>query len=149
MVVSEIAFWIGIVTLYVGFSGVLGLLIHRAWPTEHSSHGRLLAILFAIFVFLPSSLFIAGVLELGWIIRTALFAFGIWVVYLGAHQPGWMPASIWEGPFGRHYLGATMACASLWSISHALLSNASATLPLGIAALFASAAAIRSALRIS
>ena len=149
MVVSEIAFWIGIVTLYVGFSGVLGLLIHRAWPAERSPHAGILAILFATFVFLPSTLFIAGALELGWLSRTALIALGIWVVYLGTHQPGWMPANIWAGPFGRHYFGATMACASLWSISHALISHGSGTLPLGIAALLASAAAIRSALRIS
>ena len=149
MVVSEIAFWIGIVTLYLGFSGVLGLLIHLTWQTERSPHARILAILFATFVFLPSTLFIAGALEPGWLARTALFTFGIWVVYLGARQPGWMPANIWAGPFGRHYFGATMACASFWSISHALLSNASASLLLGIAALFASAAAIRSALRIS
>ncbi len=147
MVVSEIAFWIGIVALYVGFSGVLGLLVHRAWPDERSAHARILAALFATFVFFPSILFIAGALELEWALRIVLIAFGIWVVYLGAHQPGWLPANIWEGPFGRHYFGATMACASLWSISHALFSNASATLLLGIAALFASAAAIRSALR--
>ncbi len=147
MVVSEITYWIGIVTLYVGFSGVLGLLIHRAWPAERSPHARVLAILFATFVFLPSTLFIAGALELGWLARTVLIALSTWVVYLGAHQPGWMPANIWAGPFGRHYFGATMACASLWSISHALISNASASLPLGIAAFFASAAAIRSALR--
>jgi len=149
MVVSEIAFWLGIVTLYVGFSGVLGLLLHRSWPAERSPHARILAIFFAVFVYLPSTLFITSVLEFGLITRIALIALGFWVVYLGVHQPGWMPANIWEGSFGRHYFGATMACASLWSISSALISNGSATLPLGIAAIFASAAAIRSALRIS
>ena len=149
MLISDITLRIGILTLFMVFSGILGFAVHHTRLQRRPRHELALAILFALLVYLPATIFISSTILLSPMMRAVYLLIGIGVVYLTSVQPDWLPARIWKGSFSWHFLGISMALASIWSISSAVLFNLLASLLLGIAALLAFVLAIHSAYRVS
>ncbi len=113
----------GIAAIYLGFAGVMGVLLHRI-RGSHQNTPRGLAALHGILVMLPATVVILA-FE-GWPswISLGLFAAGVTTVMLGAIQPSWTPAKLWSLAFGQRYFAAAMLLAALWGISLAWLTPA-------------------------
>lgn len=136
----------GIAAIYLGFAGVMGVLLHEI-RGSHSETPRGLAALHGFLIMLPATVVILGFN--GWPawLSLSLFAAGLAAVVLGATQPAWTPTKLWSLAFGQRYFGAAMLLAALWGISLAWLTPALVPAAVGAAALAAAFTSITKAPR--
>lgn len=115
MFLLQLSLWLGVATLYLGFAGVMGVLVHWA-RKDDSTTARRLAWLHGGLILLPASLFVLRVRAWPQPISWALLAAGAFVLWAAAAQPRWTPASLWRPSFGHRYFASAMAFAALWGL---------------------------------
>lgn len=130
----------GVAATYLGFAGVLGVLLRRAqsWWLP-AAHGGLIV--------LPATVLVLRFEPWPFWFSLLLFAAGALTVALGAIQPDWTPDNLWSLAFGQRYFAATMLVAALWGLSLAMTSPAVMPAALGAAALGAALASLSKAPR--
>jgi hypothetical protein len=135
------AYTLGAASLYLGFSGVLGVLIRRAGK-RRSVSSCLLSAGYACLLFIPATVFVIE--RSGWPLafRLGLLLLAAALITLGILQPVWTPRNVWRPAFGRRYFAAAMALAALWGISLGISAGAPFATAVGMSALVAGAAAL-------
>ncbi len=107
--------WLGIAALYLGFAGVMGVLLRSA----HRQGNRTswwLAGLHGGLVLAPASLFILRPEIWPPVLALSVFAVGLGIIWLGAAQPDWTPPRFWQATFGQRYFGSAMLVTAAWSL---------------------------------
>lgn len=115
MFLLQLSLWLGVATLYLGFAGVMGVLLHMAHQAE-SETARRLAWLHGGLILLPASLFILRLRVWPAAISWSVLAAGGLVLWAATAQPRWTPASLWRRSFGHRYFASAMAFAALWGL---------------------------------
>lgn len=143
MDLTTISLFAGIAAIYLGFAGVMGVLLHRA---RHAARSQpwWLATLHGALILLPATVLILRFEAWPVWASLALFIGGVAAVALGAIQPPWMPQALWGLAFGQRYFALAMLLAALWGLSFSLASPALVPAAVGAAALAAALASIRS-----
>lgn len=131
----------GIAALYLGFAGVMGVLLHRARRIAHARPWWLVT-LHGVLILLPATILVLGFEAWPSWASLALFVGGIATIALGAIQPAWIPESLWGLAFGQRYFALAMLLAALWGLSFSLSSPALVPAAVGAAALAAALASI-------
>jgi hypothetical protein len=147
MLVIRVSLWAGMAALYLGFAGVMGILIRRARLPSASPFDRSLAAVHAALLFGPASALVVSVPEWPMGLRALILAGGLLTTLLAAAQPRWTPKTLWRRPFGQRYFAAVMALAALWEIGLAISSRTLAPTVMGTAAGVAGTASFLSTLR--
>jgi hypothetical protein len=111
----QVSLLLGVATLYLGFAGVMGVLLHLARQAG-SVTARRLAWLHGGLILAPASLFILRLQAWPTAMSWALLAAGGVVLWAAATQPRWTPASLWRPSFGHKYFASAMAFAALWGL---------------------------------
>jgi hypothetical protein len=132
---------LGAASLYLGFSGVLGVLLRRA-GFRRSPPSTLLGLGYLLLLFLPATVFVIA--RSGWPIglRLALLMLAALAIALGLIQPVWTPRKVWRPAFGRRYFATAMALSAMWGFSLGLYTHALFPILIGASALVAGAAAL-------
>lgn len=138
---SPTAYVLGAATLYLGFSGVLGILVRYA-SLHRSRLAWLLGIGYLCLLFLPATAFVVQRSGWPWVTRLCVLAFAVVVIALSVIQPGWAPRELWHPVFGRRYFAAAMALSAIWGLSLGLSTGALFPGLVGVSALAAAAAAL-------
>lgn len=107
--------WLGIAALYLGFAGVMGVLLRSARQRNEAS-ARWLAAVHGILVLIPASLFILRPEIWPTPMALTVLGGGAATLSLGAFQPDWTPRQLWRPTFGQRYFGVAMALTALWSL---------------------------------
>jgi len=138
---SPTAYVLGAASLYLGFSGVLGLLL-RTISHRRSRQALLLGAGYIFLLFLPATVFV--LFRSGWppILRLTLLMISAAVILLALIQPVWAPPQVWRPTFGRRYFAAAMALSALWGISLGLSSGTLFPVLVGLSSIAAGAAAL-------
>jgi hypothetical protein len=136
----QLTLWLGISALYLGFSGVMGVLLRRIWPIHRQTRYRDLAIVHGLLLFFPTSILILSYPEWSSLGRLALTGTGLTIAALSALQPAWIPKSVWQRAFGHRYFAATMALSALWGFTLSLTTQALVPILVAAAASLAGAA---------
>lgn len=145
MLLLRLTLWTGISVLYLGFAGVMGVLIRRNRRRNAGHVERLLATAHALLLFLPASAFVSGLPDWPVVIRFSALLAGVAVAWMGTVQPEWAPQTLWGRPFGHRYFAAAMALAAIWGIGLAVSAPALAPTLVGTSAIAAGAIALHTA----
>jgi hypothetical protein len=108
--------WLGVSVQYLGFAGVMGILLRRAWLASKSPWKIELAAAYGLFLFLPASILVIGLPEWSLWNQVSTLVTGLCVVWLGTTQPSWIPKTIWGRTFGQRFFAGSMALAALWGV---------------------------------
>ena len=141
-IVLRICLWLGILSLYFGFAGVLGVLARRAARAGATRADGALVAAHAGLLFIPASVLVLSLAEWPLFLRTALFLAALALVGLAAAQPAWLPSRFWQRPFGHRYFAGAMGLAALWGVGLAFTAQALVPVIVGAAATFAGAASL-------
>lgn len=144
----SVLLWLGVTALYIGFAGVLGVLLKRA-VSNSTTNDILLSLLHGICLFIPASIFVLWMPESSPWIQTPVFLSGLTSVFLGFKQPNTIPDRLWRRPFVLRYFGTAMIFATLWGLSLLLADDILLIAPLMLATSFASTISFLSAPRIN
>ena len=137
MQMQQILLLLGVGTLYIGYAGVLGVLIRRATASPFRPLDGILAFFHGLLLFLPASVLVIRLGELSFVVRWILLIGGLMIVVMAAKQPQWTPQTLWRRSFGRRYFAASMALAAFWSLCMAAAKTNLAPALLGVAAVIA------------
>lgn len=140
--------WLAVSVLYLGFAGVMGILVRRLLQGYRSLWDFELTAGYALLLFFPASIVVINLP--GWSIglQTTLLAIGFSVIVLGIMQPRWFPSIIWMGFFGRQYFAIAMLIVALWGVILGLVSHSLLPTVFAATACLAGIASSRSAFRI-
>jgi hypothetical protein len=135
------AYTLGAASLYLGFSGVLGLVLRRA-RRKPSRQALLLGTGYVCLLFLPATDFVLQ--RSGWSlgVRLGVLLLASAVLALSLLQPVWPPRQVWRPAFGRRYFAAAMALSAIWGFSLGLSSGSLFPILLGASALAAGASSL-------
>jgi hypothetical protein len=114
MFLLQLALWLGVATLYLGFAGVMGVLLHLA--QGGSSLARRLAWVHGSLVLLPASVLVLRLRAWPLSVALAVVAAGVLVLWLAAVQPKWTPPTLWRASFGHRYFASAMAISAVWGL---------------------------------
>ena len=134
MHLQQILLFLGAGALYVGYSGVMGVLIRRATHPERRALDIAAVNVHGFFLFLPASIVLLGLVELSLLARIMLIFSGVGVAAMGLIQPHWTPDKLWKRRFGYRYFATAMAFAAIWGIGLAVSSNSLPAAIIGAAA---------------
>lgn len=115
MLLLQTTLWLGVAAIYLGFAGVMGVLL-RALHRQPATGLRWLAWLHGGLVLTPATFFILRLEVWPFTVGLAVLAAGIAALYLGATQPSWAPDALWVGRFAHRYFAAAMALAATWAL---------------------------------
>jgi hypothetical protein len=139
--------WLGIASLYIGFSAVLGLLIrHSRQGRRRLQHGAL-AVANFVLLYLPATAFVLRFPGSPLLPRLALILGGLCVAWLGFTQPRWLPQKLLCPSFGLRYFAGAMALATLWAVGVAISAPAISPSLVATTACLASVASLSTATR--
>jgi hypothetical protein len=138
--VLQVSLWSGIVTLYLGIAGAVGVFSRQAITHRTRSWDRVLAASYSFALFLPSTAFVLAIAEWPVWARILLFALGLFAAWAAYARPSWAPPLFWRRAFAHRYLAGVMALAALWGISQALSGSAAAPMLIAVSAIAAGAA---------
>lgn len=113
---QSILLMLGVGTLYIGYAGVMGILIRRASRTQRRTLDLALAMTYGMLLFLPASIMLLGLVELSLLVRLTLLALGLGVTAIGLLQPPWISKGIWQRSFGFRYFAISMVLAAFWCL---------------------------------
>ena len=145
--VLQTTLWAGIVTLYLGIAGAVGLFARQAFAEERGARDRLLATVYSVALFLPATALITLRAEWSDVLRVGLLVLAMAVIWAAYTQPHWIPKFVWQRTFTHHYLAGVMALAALWGINQAVAGSSAAPLLISISAVAAAAASSGATLR--
>lgn len=138
--VLQLSLWSGIITLYLGIAGAVGVFTRQAFRRGVSSTERLLAAGYTFALFLPSTAFVFALSDWPTWVRGLLFGLGLGVVWVAYARPSWAPQALWKSGFGQRYLAGVMALTALWGISQAAAGSPAAPVLIAVSAVAAGAA---------
>jgi hypothetical protein len=107
--------WIGVGILYLGFCGVLGVLLRQAGDSGLKEHW-LLAVLHGFLIVVPASILVLGLESTPAFVRGGVLLSGALALWLSAKQPTWIPIHPWQVRFGQRYFSIAMAISSAWAL---------------------------------
>jgi hypothetical protein len=131
---QQILLFLGVGALYIGYSGVMGVLVRRATHPDRRALDVLVVTGHAILLFLPASIVVFGLTDLSLLARFLLVSIGICVAVMGLIQPHWTPEKLWKRAFGYRYFAIAMALAAIWGLGLAFSSSSVPPAILGAAA---------------
>lgn len=138
--ILQLSLWSGIITLYLGIAGAVGVFTRQAFRHGVSSTERLLAAGYTFALFLPSTAFIFALSDWPVLARGLLFVLGLAAVWVAYVRPSWAPQALWKSAFGQRYLAGVMALTALWGISQAAAGSPAAPVLIAVSAVAAGAA---------
>ncbi len=140
----QLSLWLGVSALYLGFAGVMGVLLRRTWHGSILRWQKELTAGYGLLLFVPASILMAGFP--GWtpLGRLLTLALGLNVVGLAVFQPKWLPANVWRRAFGRRYFAGVMALAAFWGVNLSMATEALVPTLVAAAAGFAGVASLHS-----
>jgi hypothetical protein len=145
MQIQQILLLLGVGALYLGYAGVMGVLIRRATSSPSRPLDGLLAFAHGLLLFLPASILVLGLVELSLMLRWILLAGGLVVVAISARQPQWTPQKMWRRSFGQRYFAIAMALAAFWALCMAAAKASLVPALLGVVAAVACGLSLRPA----
>jgi len=134
MQLQPILLLLGVGALYIGYAGVMGILIRRASHAQRRTLYIVLAMTHGMLLFLPASIVVLGLVELSLMVRLSLLALGLVVTAIGMLQPHWIPKGFWQRSFGLRYFAISMALAAFWCLGLGFTKQSLAPTILGTAA---------------
>jgi hypothetical protein len=135
----QITLALGIISIYIGFSVALGLMLHDHSSVSSASH--YLPILgFILLVFIPATAMVLSYTVWSSFARLFVTCAGWLAGFLSAAQPDWIPTLVWQRHFQRGYLALAMGLSS-WAIF-----SSGAAMLIGLAALTAGSSSARALL---
>lgn len=146
--VVQLSLWSGIITLYLGIAGAVGVTSRRAFRQGIPSSKRLLAVGYTFALFLPSTAFVWAIGDWPTWARALLFGIGLLAVMAAYAQPRWAPSVLWRSAFAHRYLAGVMALTALWGISQAVAGSPAAPMLIAVSAVAAGAASSGTSLSI-
>ncbi|MFV1859373.1 MAG: hypothetical protein ACC647_08485 [Anaerolineales bacterium] len=147
--ILQLTLWSGIVTLYLGIAGAVGIFSRQAIAETPGARDRLLAASYSIALFLPATALVLAMVEWPLALRFSILALAVAAVWAAYTRPSWIPEFVWRRTFTHRYLAGAMALAALWGISQALAGSSAAPLLISISAIAAAAASSGTALKAS
>ena len=145
--ILQLSLWSGIVALYFGIAGAVGVFTRQAFSIKHDSRDSLLAAFYSVALFLLATALVLSISEWPAAMRVVLLALGIATIWAAYTRPAWIPEFVWHRTFAHRYLAGVMAIAALWGISQAMAGSSAASLLISISAIAAAAASSRTALK--
>ncbi len=145
--ILQLSLWSGIVALYFGIAGAVGLFTRQAISRKGDSRDGLLAASYSIALFILATALILSISEWPAAMRIMMVAVGITAVWAAYTRPNWIPEFVWHRTFAHRYLAGAMALAAVWGISQAMAGSTAAPLLISISAIAAAAAASGTALK--
>ena len=145
--ILHLSLWSGIVALYFGIAGGVGVFTRQAISRKGNSRYGLLAASYSTAVFILATALILSISEWPDAMRIMLVAVGIAAVWAAYTRPNWIPEFVWHRTFAHRYLAGAMALAALWGISQAMAGSSAAPLLISISAIAAAAASSGTALK--
>ena len=121
--ILTISLWSGLLVLYIGFSGVMGMLIRRTTTPPHWGDDRERAALFGLLIFLPSTIFVANYTEWPLWLRLASLMIGSAIMLAAWRQPAWLSINLWGRAFGQRYFAFAMGLTVIWGATLAIVSQ--------------------------
>lgn len=141
IIILQLALWLGIIALYMGFSAVLGILWR--WSRHKQESGVvLLAWAHLILLVIPSLILVLSLPDWPIWFRIGIAILGIAVGSMGLKQPNWTPVWLWNRTFGHLYFALSMVFAATWGLVVGISSLAIPPLLIGIAAVIAGLSSI-------
>jgi hypothetical protein len=134
MQLQQILLLLGVGALYLGYSGVMGVLIRRATHPERQFLDIAAVSAHAFLLFVPASIVLLGLAELSLLVRILILISGVGVAAMGLIQPHWTPEKLWKRTFGYRYFAIAMALAAIWGLGLAFSNNSLPPAILGAAA---------------
>jgi hypothetical protein len=144
MQLHQITLTLGIISLYLGFSVALGLMLHDNRVMQVK---RFLPVLgFILLVFIPATAMVLSYTKWDAPLRLIVAGAGWAAGLLSASQPAWIPSLVWQRTFQRGYLALAMATVAVWGLSAWALFSSGAAMLIGLAALTAGSTSARTLL---
>jgi hypothetical protein len=147
VLLSDLSLWLGVSTIYWGFSGVMGIILRRAWSSRMNPSEKIFASVHGLLFFLPASILILRHSEWHFVGRLFLISTGFAIATLSATQPNRIPAWFWNRTFGHRYFASTMAFTALWGLCLTFTTHTLAPSIVAVAASLTGAASWHSASR--
>ena len=121
--ILTISLWSGLLVLYIGFCGVMGMLIRRTISPPHFGDDRERAALFGLLIFLPSTVFIVNYAEWPLWLRLVSLLVGMVILIASWRQPAWLSMRLWGRAFGQRYFAFAMGLTVVWGLALAIVSQ--------------------------
>jgi hypothetical protein len=147
LVLQQYSFWLGIASLYLGFSAVLGTMLRYALLPRGQSWMRKMTVPYGVLLILPATVLILNLSEWEMLYRLGTVTMGLCVVFIALTRPRWMPRLFWLRTFGKIYLAGAMALSAIWGFSISLVTQTVGTTVIAAAAGMAGIASLWNALR--
>jgi hypothetical protein len=145
--ILQLSLWSGIVALYLGIAGAVGVFTRQAISSKRDTRDGLLAAFYSIALFILAITLVLSISEWPVAMRVMLLGLGIAAVWAAYTRPAWVPEFVWHRTFAHRYLAGAMALAALWGISQAMAGSSTAPLLISISAIAAAAASSGTALK--
>jgi hypothetical protein len=145
--ILQLSLWSGIVALYLGIAGAVGVFTRQTIAGKSGSRDGLLAAVYSIALFILAIALVLSIAEWPAALRVMLLMLGIVALWAAYTQPAWVPEFVWHRTFAYRYLAGAMALAALWGISQAMAGSSAAPLLISISAIAAAAASSGTALK--
>jgi hypothetical protein len=146
-VLQQYAFWLGVASLYLGFSAVLGTMLRHAILPRGQYWVRKLTVPYGLLLMTPATVLIVNLSEWEMLCRLGLVTMGLCVAFIAFTRPKWMPKLLWLRRFGKIYLAGAMAFSAIWGFSLSLVTQTVGTTAIAVAAGMAGIASLWNALR--
>ena len=145
----QLSLWAGIVALYLGIAGAVGVFTRQAKIGKGEAKDGLLAASYSIALFILTSALVLSMADSSVAMRGMVLTLGAAAVWAAYSRPDWIPEFVWQRTFAHHYLAGAMALAALWGIGQAMAGSSAAPLLISISAIAAAAASSGTALKTS
>ena len=145
--ILQLSLWSGIVALYLGIAGAVGVFARQAISMKRDARDGLLAAFYSAALFILATALVLSISEWPVAIRVVLLAIGMAAIWAAYTRPAWIPEFVWHRAFAHRYLAGVMALAALWGISQAMAGSSGASLLISISAIAAAAASSGTAVR--
>ena len=147
--ILQLSLWAGIVVLYLGIAGAVGVFTRQAKIGKGDAKDGLLAASYSIALFILTSALVLSMVDWSVAMRGMILALGAAAVWAAYTRPDWIPKFVWQRTFAHRYLAGAMALAALWGIGQAMAGSSAAPLLISISAIAAAAASSGTALKTS
>lgn len=144
--ILQVSLWAGIVMLYIGIAGAVGLFSRQAIASGPDRRVRILAAFYSIALFLPATAIILALVDQPF--RSIILLLALAVILAALARPQWIPDFLWRRTFTYHYMASVMAFAALWGIMQAQDGSSLAPLLVTVSAVAAAAASSGATLRL-
>lgn len=145
--ILQLSLWAGIVALYLGIAGAVGIFTPKAKIGKGDAKDGLFAASYSIALFILASALVLSMADWSVAMRGMILALGATAVWAAYTRPDWLPEFVWQRTFARRYLAGAMALAALWGIGQAMAGSSAAPLLISISAIAAAAASSGTAIK--